>query len=63
MAVYRFPIDNVAPIINHIPSYKDMVIESLSLDGNEYVMQVNIPIVADEVQHLSDGFGLVEVSQ
>ena len=63
MAVYRFPMENVAPIINHIPSYKDMVIESLTLDGAEYVLQVNIPIVADEVQHLGDGYDLVEVSQ
>ena len=63
MAIYKFPIDNVAPIINHIPSYKDMVIESLTLDGTNYVLQTNMPITPDELQHLSDGYGLMEVSQ
>lgn len=63
MAVYRFPIDSIIGIMHHIPTYKDMVIESLTLDGTDYVLQVNIPIIADEVQHLGDGYGLVEVSQ
>lgn len=63
MAVYRFPIDNIVGIMHHIPTYKGMVIESLTLDGTDYVLQVNIPIIADEVQHLSEGYGLVEVSQ
>lgn len=63
MAVYRFPLESIVGIMHHIPTYKDMVIESLALDGTDYVLQVNIPIVVDEVQHLSEGYGLVEVSQ
>lgn len=63
MAVYKFPIDSVVGIMHHIPTYKDMVIESLALDGTDYVLQVNIPIVPSEVTHLNEGYGLVEVSQ
>lgn len=63
MAIYRFSTDHVVPIISHIPTYKGMVIESLTPDGEDYILQVNIPIPVEEYDHLNIGYGLVEVTQ
>lgn len=63
MAVYKFPMDQFVGVMNHVGVYKDMTVTSLTNDGTEYTLEVNIPIIPDEVTHLSEGYGLVEVSQ
>lgn len=63
MAVYKFPIENFIGVMNHVGVYKDMTVTSLTNDGTEYTLEVNIPIIPDEVVHLNEGYGLTEVSQ
>jgi hypothetical protein len=61
MHTYKFPVDQLYGIMVHVSGYKDMSVESLTNDGVEYTLGVNIPIHPDEVIHLNENYGLVEV--
>ena len=63
MAVYKFPMNNFIGVMHHVGVYKDMTVTSLTNDGIDYTLEVNIPIIPSEVEHLGEGYGLVEVSQ
>lgn len=62
MHTYKFPIDQLYGIMVHVSGYKDMVVQSLTCDDVEYTLGVNIPIHPDEVVHLNENYGLIEVS-
>ena len=61
MAVYKFPIEEFVGVMNHVGVYKDMTVTTLTNDGTDYTIEVNIPITPEQVTHLNEGYGLVEV--
>lgn len=61
MASYKFPMEHLNGVMAHIAAYKDMVVDSMSNDGVDYTVSVNIPIVQDQVDHLNENYSLVEV--
>jgi hypothetical protein len=62
MATYRFPIEEFYGVMNHVAVYKDMVVTSLTNNGTDYTLEVNIPITPEEVIHLNENYNLVEVA-
>lgn len=61
MSTYKFPMNEMYGVMIHISGYKDMVVTSLTNDGVDYTVTVNIPIHEEQVQHLNEAYGLVEV--
>lgn len=60
MAKYRFPAIELNGVISHVVAY-DVTILSMTPDNNDYIMELNAPISEDEVIHLNESYGLVEV--
>lgn len=61
MAVYKFPMEHFNGVMLHVGVYKDMTVTSLTNDGTDYTLEVNIPITPEEVIHLNENYSLVEV--
>ena len=61
MALYKFPMEHLNGVMLHVSTYKNMTVTSMINDGTDYTLEVNIPIIPEEVTHLNDGYGLVEV--
>lgn len=62
MATYKFPMEHLNGVMSHIAAYKGMTVNSLSNDGVDYTVNVNIPITPDQVEHLNEHYSLVEVA-
>lgn len=61
MAIYKFPMENFIGVMNHVGVYKNVTVTSLTNDGAEYTLEVNIPITPEEVIHLNENYLLEEV--
>lgn len=61
MATYKFSMEHLNGVMLHIAAYKDMAVNAMTNDGVDYTIEVNIPIVPDEVIHLNEAYGLTEV--
>lgn len=61
MATYKFPMEHLNGVMSHIAAYKGMIIDSMSNDGVNYTIIVNIPITPEQVDHLNEHYNLVEV--
>ena len=60
MAIYRFPATVINGIISHVVAY-DATILSMTPEQEQYVMELDIPISQEELVHLNEEYGLVEV--
>jgi hypothetical protein len=61
MATYKFPMEHFYGVMVHVAAYKDMLVEAMSHDSVDYTIEVNIPIIPEEVVHLNENYSLVEV--
>lgn len=61
MKTYRFPKDQLTPIMSHVDAYQ-ITILSLAPNNNDYIMELdcdNLPL--GEYEHLNTEFALEEI--
>ena len=62
MAKYKFPAQEIVGIMHHVISY-DATVLAMTPDGTDYVMTLDKIIVAEQVEHLAEAYGLLEVAE